>query len=48
MSQVHYGRGYVYTIQYHLAWCVKYRHNILQGNIPELFIKYFFNRFIGS
>jgi len=27
------GRGYVYTIQYHIVWCVKYRHKILRGNI---------------
>ncbi|HAQ1205075.1 TPA: IS200/IS605 family transposase, partial [Enterococcus faecium] len=24
MSEIHYGRGYVYSIQYHLVWCVKY------------------------
>lgn len=23
------GRGYVYSIQYHIVWCVKYRHKIL-------------------
>ena len=22
------GRGYVYSIQYHVVWCVKYRHNL--------------------
>lgn len=27
------GRGYVYGIQYHLVWCVKYRKNILFGDI---------------
>ena len=21
-----YGRGYVYSLQYHLVWCTKYRH----------------------
>lgn len=31
MSEIHYGRGYVYSIQYHLVWCVKYRHDILSG-----------------
>ena len=31
MSTIHYGRGYVYSIQYHLVWCVKYRHDILHG-----------------
>jgi putative transposase len=29
MSEVHYGRSYVYSIQYHLVWCVKYRHDVL-------------------
>ena len=26
--EVTYGRGYVYSIQYHVVWCVKYRHNL--------------------
>ena len=33
MSEVYYGRGYAYTIQYHLAWCVKYRRSILYGEV---------------
>ena len=33
MSQVYYGRGYVYSIQYHIVWCVKYRHKVIQGNV---------------
>lgn len=24
------GRGYVYSIQYHIVWCVKYRHKIIK------------------
>ncbi|EOU1231336.1 IS200/IS605 family transposase, partial [Clostridium perfringens] len=24
MAQVKQGRGYVYCIQYHIVWCVKY------------------------
>lgn len=27
------GRGYVYSIQYHIVWCVKYRHKILTTKI---------------
>jgi putative transposase len=27
------GRGYVYGIQYHIVWCVKYRKSILNGLI---------------
>ena len=30
-----YGRGYVYTIQYHIVWCVKYRHKVLTPNIEK-------------
>ncbi|OCN05350.1 transposase [Erysipelotrichaceae bacterium MTC7] len=33
MSEIHYGRGYVYSIQYHLVWCVKYRHDVLYGDV---------------
>ncbi|MGQ9855888.1 MAG: IS200/IS605 family transposase [Fervidobacterium sp.] len=33
MSVIRHGRGYVYSIQYHIAWCVKHRHKILQGEI---------------
>lgn len=33
MGKVTYGRGYVYTIQYHIVWCTKYRHKILLGEI---------------
>ncbi len=29
MANVYHGRGYVYSIQYHIVWCVKYRHKIL-------------------
>ncbi|BAU29600.1 putative transposase [Aneurinibacillus soli] len=33
MAEVKHGRGYVYAIQYHIVWCVKYRHNVLLGDI---------------
>lgn len=33
--EVTYGRGYVYSIQYHIVWCVKYRHRILTPKIEE-------------
>lgn len=29
------GRGYVYSIQYHIVWCVKYRYPILTNVIEE-------------
>ena len=33
--EVTYGRGYVYSIQYHIVWCVKYRHKILTPKIEK-------------
>lgn len=33
MGKVTCGRGYVYTIQYHIVWCTKYRHKIIQGKV---------------
>jgi len=35
MTQVNHGRGYVYSIQYHIVWCVKYRHKILTTKIEN-------------
>lgn len=30
-----YGRGYVYSLQYHIVWCTKYRHKILENGLDE-------------
>lgn len=30
-----YGRGYVYSLQYHIVWCTKYRKQILKDGIDE-------------
>ena len=27
------GRGYVYSIQYHIVWCVKHRRDDLNGKV---------------
>lgn len=35
MSVLKSGRGYVYCLQYHIVWCVKYRHPILTGKVKE-------------
>ena len=37
--EVTHGRGYVYSIQYHIVWCVKYRHKILLEDIEISLIK---------
>jgi putative transposase len=33
--EVKHGRGYVYAIEYHIVWSVKYRHKVLVGDIPD-------------
>ncbi|GAC42561.1 IS200/IS605 family transposase [Paenibacillus popilliae] len=33
MAEIKHGRGYVYSIQYHIVWCVKYRNKVLLGDI---------------
>lgn len=33
--EVTHGRGYVYSIQYHIVWCVKYRHKILTPQVEN-------------
>jgi len=35
----YHGRGYVYSIQYHIVWCVKYRHKILTTQIETKLIE---------
>lgn len=35
MANVYKGRGYVYALQYHIVWCVKYRHKIITNEIEK-------------
>lgn len=35
MSKVKHGRGYVYSLQYHIIWCTKYRKKILIGDVEK-------------
>lgn len=37
--EVTHGRGYVYSIQYHIVWCVKYRHKIITEQIENKLIE---------
>lgn len=30
-----YGRGYTYSLQYHVVWCTKYRKPVLKGKIAD-------------
>ena len=32
-NDLSYGRGYVYSLQYHLVWCTKYRKKVLKNGI---------------
>ena len=32
-NDIAYGRGYVYSLQYHIVWCTKYRKPILKDGI---------------
>ena len=32
-NELSYGRGYVYSLQYHLIWCTKYRKNVLKEGL---------------
>ena len=34
-NELSYGRGYVYSLQYHLIWCTKYRKAVLKNGIDE-------------
>lgn len=29
------GRGYVYSLQYHIVWCTKYRKKVLNGTFEK-------------
>ena len=34
-NELSYGRGYVYSLPYHLIWCTKYRKAVLKNGIDE-------------
>ena len=35
ITDLTYGRGYVYSIQYHIVWCTKYRKKVLGGIVEQ-------------
>ena len=35
-NQLSYGRGYVYSLQYHLVWCTKYRKKVKRRDRPGM------------
>lgn len=42
-KDVAYGRGYVYSLQYHIVWTTKYRKHIFVGNIEKEIKNYLLN-----
>ena len=34
-SKLTYGRGYAYSLQYHIVWCTKYRKKVLSNGIDD-------------
>ena len=34
-SDLSYGRGYVYSLQYHIVWCTKHRRCVLAGEVED-------------
>ena len=39
-TKVTHGRGYVYSLQYHIVWCTKYRKKIFIGAIEQEISEY--------
>jgi putative transposase len=39
-TEVTHGRGYVYSLQYHIVWCTKYRKKIFNGAIEQEISEY--------
>ena len=37
--KITHGRGYVYSIQYHIVWCVKYRYSVLTDEIEKRLVE---------
>lgn len=37
--EVTHGRGNVYSIQYHIVWCVKYRHKVITSEMEKELIE---------
>ena len=35
ISNLTYGRGYVYSLQYHIVWCTKFRKKVLLDGIDN-------------
>ena len=33
LTNLTYGRGYVYSLQYHIVWCTKYRKQLLRNGV---------------
>ena len=45
LTDVTHGRGYVYSLQYHIVWVTKYRKHIFTGGIETNIRQYLLNAF---
>lgn len=43
MSKIYKGRGYVYSIQYHIVWCIKYRRKVIENEIEKTLKELLYN-----
>ncbi len=43
MSKIYKGRGYVYSIQYHIVWCTKYRRKVIENEIEKTLKELLYN-----
>ncbi len=39
MAHVYHGRGYIYCIEYHIVWCIKYRRKVSTTQIENKLIE---------
>ena len=37
--QIHYVHGYIYSLQYHIVWCVKYRRKVITEQIEKYLLE---------
>ena len=40
LNELSYGRGYVYSLRYHVVWCTKYRREVIIGSVYEDMLEY--------
>ena len=46
-EEVQHGRGYVYSLQYHIVWCTKYRKRLFTLGLEEE-VKEYLRKFLTN